>query len=232
MTISSTSSFELTVDQLLTTSLRLAGLLGAGDVADPAHLALGRTLMGMEMDALQAEGVVLRKIERTTLPIIAGTESYTLDADTIEVVRGPDNVAGTIVNSANTETRVTAMTTQDYVATISDKTTTSSQATFVVIERQANVTLTFWPVPDTNVTFRYAKVRLPRDSDPGNATVDIARRWQKALCFGMAWQLAQSLNGDADAISRLQGVAEAEKRKAKNTEVEAISYQLVPMGYR
>lgn len=232
MTLNATSTFELTVDQLLTTSLRFAGVLGAEDVADPAHLALGRVFLGMEMDALQAEGVILRKTERTTLPLIAGTAAYTLDADTIGLIFGPDNVAGTIVNSTNTENRVVAMTPQEYVANISDKTSTSSTPTFVVVERQATVTLTFWPIPDTATTFRYLKVRLPRDSDPGNATLDAARRWQKALCYGMAWQLAQSLRQLPDTVAMLQRVAEAEKAKAKRSEVEPLSYQLVPMGYR
>lgn len=232
MTISATSDFELTVDQLLTTALRSAGVLGAEDTADPAHLALGRVFLGMEMDALQAEGVVLRKIERTTLPVIAGTASYTLDTDTIGLVFGPDNVAGTIVNSGNTENRVVALTPQEYVSTISDKTSTSSTPTFVVVERQALVALTFWPIPSENVTFRYLKVRLPRDSDPGNVTLDTARRWMKALCYGMAWQLAQSLGQKAETVAMLQRVAEAEKGKAKRTEVEPLSYQLVPMGYR
>lgn len=232
MALNSTSAFELTIDQLLTTSLRLAGVLGAEDTASNDHLALGRTFLGMEMDALQAEGVVLRKTERTTLPLVATTAAYTLDADTIGVLLGPDNVAGTIVNSSDYETRVTAMTQQEYIANITNKTTQASLPTFVLIERQATVTLTFWPVPSQAFTFRYAKIRLPRDSDPGNATLDTARRWQKALCYGMAWQLAQALGGEEATIGRLQAVAEREKQKAKTTEVEPLAYQLVPMGYR
>lgn len=232
MALNSTSNFELSVDSLLRRALQLAGVLDATGTGDADDLAMGRDFLGMEMDALQAEGIVLRKTERTTLPIVAGTSAYTLDADTIGVLIGQDNVAGTIVNSSNFETRVTAITQMDWVANISDKTSTSSQPTWVVIERQATVNLTFHPIPDTNVTFRYAKVRLPRDSDPGNATLDQARRWQKALCYACAWQLAQAKRQTDGTVGRLQGIAESEKKKARSTEVDQLSYQLVPMGYR
>lgn len=225
MTTSATSAFELTRDSLLRRSFQLAGLLHASHSPNSDDLALASDLLGMELDALQAEGIVLRTVEMTTAALTAATATVSLSADCIDVFVGPDNVAGTIVPLAGNETLVRAISRQEYLS-ISNKT---SQATpsLVYVEKLAAVTLYFWPVPAVSTAvFRYSKVRLMRDADTGAVTLDLARRWQKAICYSMAWQIAMAKSAPLERVKALRSIGEEEKFKARMNDVEKTHAQL------
>lgn len=225
MAPSATSNFELTRDGLFRRSFQLAGLLEASQSPRADDLALATDLLGMELDALQAEGVVLRTVEMTTEALTAATKTVALSADCIDVFVGPDNVAGTIVPLTGNETLVRAISRQEYIS-ISNK---DSQATpsLVYIEKLAAVTLYFWPVPAVSTaTFRYSKIRLPRDADTGAVTLDLARRWQKAICYAMAWQIAMAKSAPLERVKALKSIADEEKAKARNNDVEKTHQQL------
>jgi hypothetical protein len=227
---SATSNFELTRDGLLRRSMQLAGLLEASQSPSANDLALASDLLGMELDALQAEGVVLRTVEMTTEPLIASTVSYTLSSDCIDVFVGPDNVAGTIVPATGNETLVRAISRQEYVA-ISNKTSAATPS-LVYVEKLASVKLYFWPVPPVSTaSFRYSKIRLPRDADTGAVTLDLSRRWQKAMCYSMAWQIAMAKSSPLERVKALRSIAEEEKAKARANDVEKTHQQLYVARY-
>lgn len=229
MTISATATFELTRDQLLRRAFQLAGLLESAQSMRADDAAMASDLLGMELDSLQAEGVLLRHVERTTKALVAGTAAYTLDTDTVDVFVGPDNVAGTYVPSSGGESVIRAISRQEYIQ-ITNK-TTQAVPSLVYIEKTASVVATFWPVPAATSSYRYSKVRFPRDADTGTVTLDVARKWQKALCYQMAWQIALAKSAPAAKVAMLKGVGESEKRKALMNDVESPHAQLYVSRY-
>lgn len=230
MATSSTSTFELNRDALLRRAFQIAGLLYVSQSPNADDLSLASDLLGMELDALEAEGVVLRMLERATLPLVSGTAEYTLDADCIDVFVGPDNVAGTIVPASGNETLVRGISRQEYLQ-ISNKTSAATPS-LVYIEKLATVKVVFWPViANSTSSFRYSKYRLPRDADTGAVTLDLARRWQKAICWSMAWQLAMAKSLPLDRVNALRSVGEQEKDKARANDVEKTHAQLYVARY-
>lgn len=228
MTVSANSSFELGRDALFRRAFQLAGLLEVSQNPTGDDITLATDLLSMEIQALQGIGVVVTQVERTTLALVAGTAEYTLPADTMDVMIGPDNTAGTIVPASGVaETPVRAISRAEYIET-SNK-LSQSTPTLVYVERlMASVKLAFWMVPNTTASFRYSKIRFPRDNDTGTVTLDLARRWQKAMCTSMAAQLALAKNAPLARVKMLQDMAEREKAIAARSDVEKGHIQLVP----
>lgn len=219
MTTSSTSVFELNRDTLLRRSFQLAGLLEASQNPSADDLSLASDLMGMELLAMQATGIVVTHVDRTTLSLVAGTAEYTLPSDTLDVFVPADNVVGTIVPASGAETPVMCISRAEYIATPNK--TSQGTPTQVFIERLATVKAVFWMVPNaTGALFRYAKVRFPRDMDIGTVTLDLAKRWQKAICYSMAYQVGLAKSIPMSRVQFLMNEAERQKAMAQSSDVE------------
>lgn len=212
---SATTTLDFTRDTLIRLSYQLCGLLGEGKEPSPADTAMAADFMNLELMALQAEGVNLRSVERTTLTLIPGTTEYTLPSSTIDVAVGPNDEAGTIVPPSGSESLVTVMSRTEWLSLANKATDLNSRSTpsKVFIERQAQVRLVFWPPPDTYATsFRYGRVRLLGDMDTGAVTVDLGRRWLKFVAYATATCVARAKSLGVEVISTL--TAEAERLKA------------------
>lgn len=212
MTISANSDFELTRDQLIRRAFQLSQVIEAGENPRADDIAMASDLLGLELDALQAEGTVLRTIERTELSLSASTASYALASDCIDVAVSPDNKAGMVWETAGSETAVISISRQDY-ETLGNKEAEGTPS-LCYIEKGQGITLYFWPVPDDSFTFRYSKVRLIRDMDTGSVTLDLARRWQKAIVYSIAWQLAMAKGISMEKVGFLKKCADEFKFKA------------------
>lgn len=223
MTVSANFALDYQRDQILTTAFRLAGVLDADGVLNQPDARMGADFMQLELMHLQAEGVVLRTVERTTLTLVPGTTSYVLPADTVDIDTGPNGIAGTIVPVANlgAETPVVAMSRAEYMVQ-NDKTgTTMATPLRVYVERGASVSLIFWPAPDaTAPLFRYSRIRLIRDMDTGAVTVDLARRWLQFVTYAVATQVAMSKSIDLNRVSWLRKRAEEMKERLMADDTE------------
>lgn len=225
MTVSANATLDYTRDQLLTSAFRLAGVWHSGqssaDTQSADDISMGSDFMNLELMALQAENVVLRTAELTTLPLVASTPTYNLAVDTIDIATGPSDQAGTIINTSGTESIVTVMSQAEYLD-ISDKTAAVTDIpTRVYIDYGARLAVTFWPVPDAAaVTWRYSRVRLLKDMDTGSVTVDLARRWLQYVTYAVAAQIAAAKNLGLDKVSWLRKQADAMKAKCLASDVE------------
>jgi len=219
LTVSSTATFELDVSGIIRRGMQVAGLLEASQQPSDADEEMARDFVNLELDELQAEGDVQRTWTRTTLPLVAGTSTYSLDSDCVDVFVGPDNVVGTIVPSSGAETPVTVMSRHEYVSK-SDK-TSQSTPTRVMVERTATIKLVFWPVPPTSPgSFRYQKGTLMRDANPTNYTPDIDRKRAKALIWAVAYDMAVAKKMGIDRVGMLRAERDRLKAVARANDVE------------
>jgi hypothetical protein len=207
----------LTRDQLIRRAFQTAGLLESSQTADTEDINMAVDFLGLELDALQAEKIVLRTVERATKALVAGTAEYTLDSDAIDVFVGPDNVAGTIVPSSGAEAHIRYISRHEYQE-IPDKTTQSTPSQ-VFIERLATLKAVLWPVPDATATFRYQKVRLFSDV-AGNAAVDLNRKWGLYLLHAVAHRIAAAKSLPLARVRYLREEAERLKAICKGDDVE------------
>lgn len=174
-------------DQILTAAIRLTGILPYGK--EPSADMIAATSMHFEMmlDELMADNIVRKQVERTTQALTASTATYSLAADTLDVELASGDVAGTVygTTSGDAESQVTVISLGDYMK-LSSK-TTSGRPSRVLIEKGTTTNLTFWPVPDSSdLTFRYARVRLLFQSGTGATTMDLRRTWTPYAVFRTA----------------------------------------------
>jgi hypothetical protein len=224
MTVSANAVFSLSRDTLIRRAMQEAQLLNADKSPTGGELSMAADFLNIELQSLAAEGVTLYQKERTAQVLVAGTTSYSLATDTIDVAVGPDGFAGTVIDSNNLETRVSAMSGHDYLL-LADKTAQSDRPTHVYVEKLETLALLFWPVPSAAYTFKYQKVRLIRDVDTGTVTLDVARRWQKYLWLELASKLARALSKPPDLISDLRGEAKDAKKAAMLSDREMMNGQ-------
>jgi hypothetical protein len=223
VTTAATSNFELTRDQILRRAYQVAGLLEASQLTDANDVAMAADFLQMELVSLVSDSTAPMWVTRTTVALVASTAAYTL-TDCLDVVIDANNAAGMHVPSSGSETVVQAMTRAEYQA-ISNKDSTGTPS-MVYIERLATVTATFWPVPAATATFRYSSLRWPRDMDTGARTLDLSKRWQKAITYSMAHQLALAKSAPLDRVQYLEGLAERYKMRAREADVEHVHGQL------
>lgn len=215
---STNSVLDFTRDQLIRMAFQLCGLLGEGKDPSPADTAMAADFMNLELMALQAEGINLRSVERTTLTLVPGTIEYTLPPSTMDVAVGPNDEAGTIIPTAGSESLVTVMGRTEWLILANKATDLNARATpsKVYIERQAQVKLVFWPPPDSySLQFRYARVRLLGDMDTGAVTVDLGRRWLKFVAYAVATHVARAKSLPIPEIATLTSEAERLKNICK-----------------
>ncbi len=227
MTVSVNSNFEMTRDTLIRRAYQVAGVAASNVTISGDDISMAVDFLGAELDSLQAEGVILRTVERTTVALTSGEETYALDSDCIDIAVDPDNFGGMVWATSGSETRVTSVSRQQYEK-LSNKTATGTP-TMVYFEKQATISAIFWPVPDASMTFRYSKVRLIKDADTGGVTLDLQRKWQKAIMYSLAWQLALAKGMPLDKVGFLRNTADQLKSTARADEAQKGDAQFVLM---
>src|SRR5678815_497234 len=161
MTISTEYSFNPTADELVRQAFQMGGILSLGRRPRTEQLNDARDILTTLLKAMQAKGTMLVTAERTTLALVAGTASYTLAEDTIDV-EFPTTWNSSVSTS---EILVERMSYSDYAA-LGDK-TSQGTPTRAYVEKTATLTVTFYNVPSQAGTWNYRRIRLIRDAANG-----------------------------------------------------------------
>lgn len=225
MTVSTNATLDYTRDQLITAAYRLAGVWPSSQDSSDAQSAddvgMAADFMNLELMNLQTEGVVLRADERTSIALVTGQTDYVLPVDTIDIQVGPNDQAGTIVDSSGNESIVMIMSQQDWFDIANKTTAGPARPTRVFIDYSSPITAVFWPPPDsTSITWRYARHRLLKDMDSGSVTVELYRRWLQFVTYAVAAQCAMAKNITLDRVNWLRKRSEDMKEKLLRGESE------------
>jgi hypothetical protein len=223
MATSANATINYSRDQLITAAYRLAGIWpsnqNAGDIQAAYDVQMATDFMNLELMELQAEGIVLSASIFTLQALVAGTATYTLPADTIDVQIGPNDEAGTIVPVLGSETPVQVMHRAEWLAQAEKA--NAGRPMSVYIARAAVVTATFWPVPDDSTEqWRYSRLRLLKDMDTGAVSVDLARRWLQYVTLAVAAHVALAKNLPLEKVNWLKSEAERVKQHCRGDDNE------------
>lgn len=216
MTVSGTNSRELNLDQLIRRAMNTAGIMAFEQTVvttDPQwqmRASYGRDMLEFILDRLQAEGVILRDVERYALPLAVDTASYALPVDTLDV----HGDAMYLESGDTTERRVTAMDREDYHA-ISDKALGGAPSRFW-LERLSLCTVYVHPVPTVAGTLYFQRKKMLADSTSGASTPDLERYWHDYLHYELAFRYAVSSSLTLDRVGTLKGEAAEAKATAQN----------------
>ena len=144
------------------------------------------------LDIMAAEwsnkGINLWTVESGTLSLTTGTATYTLPADTIDLL---ETVIRTGSGSNQQDVSINRISVSTY-ATIPNK-NNQGRPIQIYVDRQATPKVSVWPTPDSSTTYTLAYWRLRRIEDAGRAgsnTYDVPSRFIPCLVAGLAYHIA------------------------------------------
>ena len=210
------TTFQLTADAMTKQALQICGLIPLGRSPKNEMLQDARDILSTILKTLQAKGVTLTQLTPRTLSLVAGTGTYALPADCIDV-DFPTTINET---GSSSETWVERMTYGDY-RVISDKVTTGIP-TRAYVERTSSVSVTFWSVPDRSYTWNYRTLDLLPDMATGTTGVSLTQRWLGALVWRHAYWLSHAFSLPMDKRLELKGEADAQEAAVMGQENERV----------
>jgi len=182
LTTSGTTSFDLNLIEIVEEAFERAGAqLRTGNDFRSARRSLN--LLASEW---ANKGLNLWTVTEATLSLVAGTSSYDLPSDCIDVIEHSLRTGtGQSQVDYNLE-RVGVGTWQS----LANKNQTGRPLQLFV-ERQIAPSVNIWPVPDQSYTLVYWYLRRIQDAGAtGTLTLDVPHRFLPALVAGLAYHVA------------------------------------------
>jgi len=179
------------------------------------HMDSARMATNMMLARWSNQGVNLWCVDLITTPLVQGTATYAVDANTVMILDAyivSDSIDRIILPISRTE-----------YASYPNKAQQGFPTTFW-FERLISPTVTLWPVPDGSQTIlKYYRERRLQDSNlQGGEQVEVPYLWLEAFADGLTYRLARiwapqiapALKAQADesyGIAAAQGVEQAQQ---------------------
>lgn len=197
MTTSGTAAFNLDLTEVVEEAFERCG----AELRTGYDLKTARRSLNLLFADWANRGVNLWTVEQGSITLIAGTATYNLPADTVDLLEHLIRT-GAGVASTQADLGITRISVSTY-ATIPNK-LTQARPIQVYINRQSPIpTITVWPVPDTATTYTFVYWRLRRIQDAGTGvnTMDVPFRFLPCMVAGLSYYLSMKLPG---ALERMQ----------------------------
>lgn len=164
-------------------------------------LRTARRSLNILLSDWASRGVNLWTLEQGSVPLAAGSPTYALPDDTVDLL---EHVTRTGTGQSQQDISLTRISVSTY-STIPNKNATGRPLQ-ILMERQNNPRFTVWPVPDASAQYTVIYWRLRRIQDAGNAvnTMDMPFRFVPALIAGLAYYLAMKVPGGLERIQILK----------------------------
>lgn len=225
MATSGTTTFDLDLSEYVEEAFERCG----AELRTGYDLKTARRSMNLLFADWANRGINLWTVEQGSQVLTPGTATYTLPADTVDLI---EHVIRTGAGNVSTQTDLTI--TRISVSTYSSIPNKLQQARpiQVWINRQAAApTFTVWPVPDNSQTYTLVYWRLRRIQDAGAGgvyTQDIPFRFLNALVAGLAYYLALKIPGAEARLDVLKQQYDEAWDLASSEDREKAAVRFVP----
>jgi hypothetical protein len=221
MATSGTTVFDLSIDDLIEEAFERCGMrMTAG-----YQMASARRSLNLLFLDWANRGLNLWTIEQDTISLVAGTATYNLDSDTVNVLSA---VIRTGTGASQQDVRIDRIGRAEYLA-LPNKNTQGRPSQFYV-ERANTPTLSVYPAADTSYTLVFYKIRRIQDAGGYTNTADVNFRFLPCIVSGLAYQLA--LKYAPDRIQLLKQVYEEDFLRASMEDRDTASSRFLPdIGY-
>ena len=236
MTTTGTAAFNLDLNDILEEAFERVGK----ELRSGYDFRTARRSLNLLTIEWANKGVNLWTIEEGTIPLVQGTITYNLPADTIDLL---DQVVRTGSGATQTDISINRISSSTY-STIPNKNATGRPIQ-VWINRQSGADypttgvkypqINVWPAPDQGsvgtpfYTFVYWRLRRVQDAGNGVNTQDIPFRFLSALVAGLAYYLSMKLDGvDPNRIGMMKADYDQQFQLAADEDREKASLRFVP----
>ena len=184
MTTSGTSSWNPDFAEIAEEAFEMVGL----EMRTGYDLKTARRSLDLLAIEWANRGINLWTINEGTIPLVAGTATYSLPTDSIDVI---ECYVRSGTGTAQTDIDMYRLSVSGYAA-IATKNTQGKPSQFYVDRQGSAPTITVWPVPNVSSTYTLVYQRLRRIQDSGAATntADLPFRFLPALVAGLAYFIA------------------------------------------
>jgi hypothetical protein len=188
------------------------------------HLESARMASNLMLGRWSSQGVNLWAVDLTTVSLVQGTSTYTVDPSTIVMLDAYVTVG---TGTSATNLIIMPISRTEY-ANYPNK-TQQGRPTVFWFDRLLSPTVTLWPVPDgSQVSFSYYRVRQIQDANLQNGQqVEIPTYWLEAFSLGLALRLA--MIWAPDKVQLLKSAADEAYQIASSQNVETSQYYISPM---
>lgn len=175
----------------------------------------------------QNRGLNLFTVEEGTIPLVAGTNVYTMPSDTIDIIE-------TQLRTGTGQNQIDTSLERISVATYAQQTNKLIQGrpTQAYVDRGVSaVTVTLWPVPDGSQTYSLAFFRLKGiDGLPSgiSGSAGVPPRFVPALVSGLAFHVAMKKPEAASRAQALQAEYERQFELAAAEDETRASFFITP----
>lgn len=217
MTTSGTTSFNLSIDDLVEEAFERCGMRPTSGY----QLASARRSLNLLFLDWANRGLNLWTIEEATFPLTAGVSEIALPEDVVNVLEAVirQNSQGT-----NIDVYIERISREDYL-NMPNKAVQARPAQFYV-ERTNVPKVYFYPAADQNYTFVYYRIRRIQDAGGYTNVADVNFRFLPCLASGLAYYL--SLKFAADRAAGLKAIYEEDFQRAALEDRDTASVRFLP----
>jgi hypothetical protein len=223
MTTSGTTAFNLDLTEIVEEAFERVG----SEMRTGYDLRTARRSLNLMFADWANRGINMWTFEQGSIPLVAGTATYNLPADTVDLL---EHVIRTGAGSAATQAdlTITRISVSTY-ATIPNK-LQQARPIQVWIERLNTPRITVWPVPDNSQPYTFVYWRLKRIQDAGNGvnTMDMPFRFLPCMVAGLAYYLALKVPGGTERLQVLKAQYDEAWQLASDEDREKAAIRFVP----
>ena len=198
MATSGTTAFNLDLTELVEEAFERAG----AEMRSGYDLRTARRSLNLMFTDWANRGINMWTIEQGTIPMVAGTGTYNLPSDTVDLI---EHVIRTGSGTNQADLSVSRISVSTY-ASIPNKLTTGRPIQVYIDRVSPTPTVNMWPVPDTaqSYTLVYWRLRRIQDAGGGVNTMDVPFRSLNCMVAGLAYMLSMKVPGGMDRVGLLK----------------------------
>lgn len=223
MATSGVSNFNLDLTEIVEEAFERVG----GEMRTGYDLRTARRSLNLMFADWANRGINMWTFEQGSIPLVAGTATYDLPADTVDLL---EHVIRTGAGSASTQAdlTITRISVSTY-ATIPNK-LQQARPIQVWIERLNTPRITVWPVPDDSqpYTFVYWRMKRIQNAGEGVNTMDMPFRFVPCMVAGLAYYLALKVPGGTERLGVLKAQYDEAWDLASSEDREKAAVRFVP----
>jgi hypothetical protein len=228
MATSTTFNFTLDIGDIIEEAYERAGL----ELRSGYDYKTARRSLDLLMLEWQNRGLNLWTVKNASQTLTAGTSSYDLTAEKIEIIEASIRTdAGDSDNQSDlTMERISVV----QYSHLTNKLTEGRPLQYFVGRSPDNITINLWPVPDSQETYVFNYYYLERIEDsgkPATNNMDVPDRYLPCLVSGLAYNIALKRPESVSLAPALKQIYEEQWEMVSDAFREKAALYVTPGGY-